>query len=68
MRLEDVRAIAKHYRIKFDGLSKNEIIQNIQRQDGHVDCFATMSDGNCGRTRCLWRKECFAAARAVIPS
>lgn len=37
MKLEEVRVIAKYYRVKFDGLSENEIIHNIQRQGGHAD-------------------------------
>ena len=68
MKLEDIRDIARHYRIEFDGLPKNEIIHRIQQQDGHVDCFAAASDGKCGRMRCLWRRECFAAAKAVAQS
>lgn len=65
MNLEDICDVARHNRIKPYGLSKNEAIHMIQQQDGHTDCFATASDGRCGRTRCLWRRECFVAAKKV---
>ena len=68
MRLDEVRAIAERYQIGFDSLPENEITRRVERQDGYVDCFAAAPDGKCERARCLWRKECFAAARAVIPS
>lgn len=64
MKLKDVRAIAMQYRIEPDGLTKSELIHKIQQQDGRLDCFATAIGGKCGRLQCLWRRECFDAAKA----
>lgn len=64
MKLQDIRAIAKHFQLKPNGASKAELIHQIQRKEGNFDCYATASLGICDQEACLWRKDCFGASRA----
>lgn len=63
MKLEEIRSIAKSHRINAGKLSKTELIKSIQIGEGNFDCFATAYDGVCDQMNCLWRKDCFAAAK-----
>jgi hypothetical protein len=63
MKLGDIRSIAKSHNIKVNHLSKAELIKSIQVDEGNVACFATARDGECDQTGCLWRNDCFSAAR-----
>ena len=64
MNLQEIRAIARQYHVNSSGLSKTELIHEIQRQEGNFDCFGTACDGVCDQMGCLWREDCFAAATA----
>ena len=64
MNLQKIRAIAKQHQINSSGLSKTELIHEIQRQEGNFDCFGTASGDVCDQLGCLWREDCFAAATA----
>lgn len=63
MNLQDIRAIAKNLQLKPNGASKTELVHQIQRREGNFDCYATAALGICDQCACLWRKDCFAAAR-----
>lgn len=63
MKLQDIRAIARNLNLKHSGLSKSELIHRIQVQEGYFDCYATASQSDCDRHDCLWRDDCFSAAR-----
>ena len=63
MKLEEIRSIAKSHSINAGKLSKAELIKSIQSGEGNFDCFATAYDGVCDQLNCLWRKDCFAAAK-----
>lgn len=63
MKLQEIRAIAKHHHIHFSGLSKSELIQEIQRKEGNFDCYGTACSGECSQMG-LWRGDCFDAATA----
>ena len=65
MNMQDVRGRAKEFGIKTSRLSKVELIQNIQLAEGNFNCFATAVDGVCDQLNCLWREDCFAAARKL---
>lgn len=65
MKLQDIRAIAKQHQVHSSGLSKTELIHQIQRQEGNFDCFGSASDGVCDQSGCLWREDCFATATGV---
>ena len=62
MNLQHIRAIAKLHHINTSGLSKSELIKEIQRKEGNPDCFGTAYDGVCDQIGCLWREDCFEAA------
>lgn len=64
MKLQEIRAIAKQHQINSSGLSKIELIHEIQRKEGNPDCFGTAYDGVCDQLGCLWREDCFDAATA----
>lgn len=64
MKLQDIRSIAKQHHINSGGLSKNDLIREIQRQEGNFDCFGTACSGECNQVECLWREDCFDAAAA----
>jgi hypothetical protein len=65
MNMQDVRGRAKEFGIKTSRMSKAELIQNIQLAEGNFNCFATAVDGVCDQLDCLWREDCFAAARKM---
>jgi len=44
-------------------MTKIDIIRRLQRDEGNFDCFATAYDGVCDQANCLWRKDCFEAAK-----
>lgn len=63
MNMQDIRAIARDRKLKPSGAPKAELIHQIQRSEGNFNCYATASLGICDQTACLWRKDCFTAAR-----
>lgn len=63
MTLQEIRAIAKQLKIKTSGALKADLVKKIQLEEGDFDCYATASMGICDQPACLWRKDCFAAAR-----
>jgi hypothetical protein len=65
MKLQDIRAIAKQHHIHSGGLSKTDLIRQIQRQEGNFDCFGSASEGVCDQSGCLWRDDCLASATGV---
>ncbi len=65
MRIEEVRSLARHRGLKPGKLNKVDLIRLLQREEGNFDCFATAVDGVCDQAGCLWREDCFAAARRL---
>lgn len=63
MKLPDIRAIARELKLKTNGASKTELVHQIQIKEGNFDCYATATLGICDQAACLWRTDCFAAAR-----
>jgi hypothetical protein len=45
-----------------------EIIRLIQAANGQNSCYATPANGECGKTECAWRSDCFDEARELFPS
>jgi hypothetical protein len=64
MKIQKIRAIARGKGLEPGKAEKAELIRAIQRQEGNFDCFATAYDGVCDQGGCLWREDCFAAARS----
>lgn len=49
--------------IKPGNLSKVGLVRTIQHTEGNFDCFATAVEGECDQYSCMWRKDCFQAAK-----
>jgi hypothetical protein len=64
MKIQKIRDIARDQGLEPGKAEKVELIRAIQRKEGNFDCFATAYDGMCDQTGCLWREDCFAAARS----
>lgn len=64
MNIQQLKTIAQQHQIDATGMSKTEIIHQLQRQEGNFDCFASATDGECDQLDCLWREDCFKAAKA----
>lgn len=65
MKMQDIREIAKEYDIKTSRMTKAKLIQEIQLSEGNFDCFASALDGECDQMGCVWRDDCFEAAKKL---
>lgn len=65
MNMQEIRDIAKEHGIKTSRMSKMNLIKGIQLSEGNFACFATAVDGICDQTGCIWRNDCFAAAKQL---
>ncbi|MBU0621974.1 MAG: SAP domain-containing protein [Gammaproteobacteria bacterium] len=63
MDITEVRDIAKKHGITAGYLFKTELIRSIQTREGNFNCYATAYDGVCDQLGCIWREDCFEAAR-----
>ena len=66
MEVAKIREIAKNYDIKTSRMSKVKMIQSIQISEENFDCFSSAVDGICNQDNCLWREDCFGAAKNTI--
>ena len=57
MKMQEVRKMAKKYKINSFGKSKINLIQEIQRAEGNFDCFGK-SNGFCDQYACCFRSSC----------
>ena len=64
MKIQRIRELARHQGLEPGKADKVELIRAIQRKEGNFDCFATAQAGVCDQTDCLWRTDCFTAARS----
>jgi len=65
MNMQEIRSIAKEHGVKSARLTKINLVRAIQQVEGNFDCFATARDGYCDQYDCLWRTDCFAAAKEM---
>ena len=63
MQMQEIRTIAKNYGIKTSRANKVELVRSIQVAEGNFNCFATATDGICDQLACIWRNDCFEAAK-----
>ena len=66
MNLQEIRVLAKDYGIKTSGINKTKLIQTIQLTEGNFDCFASAKNAECNQMKCIWRDDCFAAAKKAL--
>lgn len=65
MNMQEIRGIAKDFGIKTSRMSKAGLVQAIQLAEGNFSCFATAINGECNQLNCIWRDDCFAAAKKL---
>ncbi len=65
MNMQEIRDIAKNHGLKAARLNKVQLVQAIQQVEGNFDCFASAREGYCDQGGCLWRRDCFAAAKKL---
>jgi len=63
MKMPAIRDKARELGIKTARLRKTELIHNIQLTEGNFSCFASAVEGACDQWQCLWRDDCFVAAK-----
>lgn len=63
--MQEIRERAKDFGIKTARMNKLDLIREIQLSEGNFGCFASATDGECDQTACMWRKDCFAAAKKL---
>jgi hypothetical protein len=63
MQMQEIRTIAKDFGLKTTKQTKVDLIRSIQVAEGNFNCFATATDGVCDQMGCMWRDDCFAAAK-----
>ena len=63
MQMQEIRSKAKEFGLKVAKQTKVELVRSIQVAEGNFSCFATAADGVCDQMACIWREDCFAAAK-----
>ena len=65
MNMQEIKGKAKDYGIKTTRIGKDDLIRAIQLSEGNFNCFASAVDGECDQSNCVWRDDCFTAARKL---
>lgn len=65
MNMQEIRVLAKDMGIKSARMSKVSLIQTIQLAEGNFSCFSSAKNGECDQQQCLWRDDCFTAAKQL---
>ena len=65
MNMQDIRERAKDFGIKPSRMTKVQLVKAIQFSEGNFDCFASAVDNECDQQNCIWRDDCFAAAKKL---
>jgi hypothetical protein len=63
MQMQEIRSKAKEFGIKTAKQTKVDLVRSIQIAEGNFSCFATAMSGECDQVGCIWREDCFAAAK-----
>jgi len=65
MNMQEIRVKAKDLGLKTSRLSKVELVQTIQLTEGNFNCFASADNAECDQVNCMWREDCFSAAKKL---
>jgi hypothetical protein len=63
MKVSQIQFIARERGIKPGKMKKTDLIRTIQQHEGAFACYATAYKGECDQPVCVWREDCFSAAR-----
>lgn len=65
MNMQEIRERAKDFGIKTGRMTKVDLVKAIQLSEGNFSCFASAEGGECDQASCVWREDCFAAAKKM---
>ena len=65
MNIQEIRVKAKDFGIKTSRLNKMNLIRAIQLSEGNFNCYASAENGECDQQSCIWRNDCFTAAKKL---
>jgi len=65
MNMQEIRGVAKGLGIKTSRMTKVNLVRAIQLSEGNFSCFASPLNGECDQLECMWREDCFAAAKKL---
>ena len=65
MKMQEIREHAKDFGIKTARMSKVNLVKAIQDSEGNFSCFASAQDAECDQMTCMWRDDCFSAAKKM---
>lgn len=63
--MQEIKDRAKDFGIKTARMNKAKLIQTIQLSEGNFSCFASALEGECDQANCIWRDDCFSAAKKL---
>ena len=63
--MKNIRERAKDFGIKTSGMKKLKLIHAIQLEEGNFNCFASAFFGECDQVGCIWKNDCFSAAKKL---
>jgi hypothetical protein len=58
MKISEIKKKAKEIGINPCRMKKVDLIRAIQKKEGNIECFATVTDNNCAQLDCCWREDC----------
>jgi len=61
--MQEIRERAKDFGIKTARMSKANLVKTIQLSEGNFSCFSSAYNGECDQVDCMWRDDCFTAAK-----
>lgn len=63
MNVAEIRSIARANDIRPLPRTKLALVRAIQTREGNFPCYATAREAVCDQIGCLWRDDCFRAAK-----
>lgn len=58
MKMEEIKEVAKGLGVKPGKMKKADLIKEIQKAEGNVDCYNSGNKESCGQDACAWREDC----------
>lgn len=58
MNISEVKAKAKELGILISNKKKDNLIREIQLEEGNINCYGTHRVSCCNENNCLWRTDC----------